>query len=509
MNQRPLAMIIAFLGLSTSLALGFTAERVLLAGTAHPPSPSQCCPAPPSKEHLELPTPVISIRVLAPAVTSPGADLEYRILVENRSAAEAHHVTVHDAVPTNAKYVRATPEPDAKEPALQWRFGTLEPGAKKEIRLVLSAAGPGDIKNCARVTFEHGQCVVTKLLQPALSVSKRGPTEAVLGERLTYQVTVTNTGPVPAHNVVLTDSLPEGLEHATGQKQLAYPLGSLGPNESKAVSYQVVAKAKGRLCNKAVATADGGIREEIEACVTVAEPKLTLAKTGPKKWSADYPVTYQLTAKNSGDTPLRNVVLIDRLPARTTFLSASAGGRLVGSQVQWALGALEPGAERTVELQFKPLAVGELINQAEATADSGVRALAQARTEIVGAAGLLLEVVDQDDPVEVGKDTRYDIIVRNQGSVPASNIRITATAPEELAIVRVQGPVDHKKDGQKITYDPLTLPPRTDTVFRVYVRALKPATALFRVEMTADLLSGPVREEESTNLINQKNPAEE
>src|SRR5712692_7332530 len=112
------------------------------------------------------PTPVVTICVRVPAQATAGQELEYRICLENRSAAAAHHVIVRNPLPATARFVRANSEPSAREPELQWQLGTLEGGARREILLVLSPTGADDIKNCARVQFEHGQCVTTKVARP-------------------------------------------------------------------------------------------------------------------------------------------------------------------------------------------------------------------------------------------------------------------------------------------------------------------------------------------------------
>src|SRR5207302_639291 len=61
------------------------------------------------------------------------------------------------------RFVRASPEPHEVGAELRWRLGTLPPRACCEITLVLLPCGPGDVKNCARVQFEHGQCVCTRV----------------------------------------------------------------------------------------------------------------------------------------------------------------------------------------------------------------------------------------------------------------------------------------------------------------------------------------------------------
>jgi uncharacterized repeat protein (TIGR01451 family) len=71
---------------------------------------------PPPVAPCDPPTPVVKIRVRVPACGRPGEPIEYRICVYNDSPADAHHVVVKNAVPANARFVRASPEPHAKEP---------------------------------------------------------------------------------------------------------------------------------------------------------------------------------------------------------------------------------------------------------------------------------------------------------------------------------------------------------------------------------------------------------
>ncbi|HEV3259335.1 MAG TPA: DUF11 domain-containing protein [Gemmataceae bacterium] len=467
-------------------------------GTVHPEDP---------------PVPVVAIRVRVPASAVAGQDLEYQICVENRSQAPAHHVMVRNPLPANTRFVRASPEPSARDPELVWQLGTLPAGACRNILLVLSPTGTGDVQDCARVQFEHGECVCTHVAQlamaqlamarGAITLKKCGPDHAVLYDALTYTLCVCNDGSVEAAGVRLTDNLPTGLEHATGKNHLTWDLGNLGPGQSRTVEYQVVAKLAGRLCNHATATAAGGLRAEAEHCVTVVEAKLTLAKQGPDRRYVNQPAAYKLTVTNTGSTPLSNVTITDPLPAQTALVNADAGGRLAGNAVQWPIGTLPPGASRAVEIVLRAQAPGKVCNRATATADRGLTAQAEACTEFLpGAAALLLEVVDTDDPVEVGAQTSYKILVRNQGAVPATNVRVTGTAPKHEAVVRATGPADNRKDGQKVLYEPLTLQPGQEANYQVFVKTLEPGDVRFHVELTADQLTSgrPVVEEESTTI---------
>ncbi len=465
-----------------------------------PPTPAPVPPqAPP--DDLELPTPAVSIRVEVPNQSAVGQDLAYRITAANRSEAAAHHVLVRCRLPDNVRYVRSVPAAMVLGRELTWELGTMQPGSRHDIQLILVPTGGDEVDLAARVQFEHGVRVRTQLARSALRLQKSGPGEAQTGEAMTYRLSVTNTGTVPVGNIVIMDELPEGLETRDGRRVLSFPLDTLGVGESRQFTYEVIARRPGRFVNRATVTADGGLRDEVQSVVVVSEPTLDLRISAPSEMSFGRSLAAELTVSNTGGTPLRNVVVTAPIPAGTGLVSASDGGRQVGSQVEWQLGTLQPGAKETLELKLRPTTAGRVVILAEARADRGLRVTADAATVIVGEAGLLLEVVDLEDPVEVGGDTQYNIIIRNQGSAPTTNIRITAFVPPELAVSRVQGPTDHTKEDGKIVFEPLNLPPMKDTIYRVYVRALRAGDVRFRVEMTADQLSaGPLREEESTNI---------
>src|SRR5207245_1101923 len=57
-------------------------------------------------------------------------------------------------------------------------------------------------------TNNHATATTTVLTQADLVVTKSGPATAVAGTTFTYTITVTNSGPSDAQNVVVTDTLP-------------------------------------------------------------------------------------------------------------------------------------------------------------------------------------------------------------------------------------------------------------------------------------------------------------
>src|SRR5262249_36521880 len=112
-----------------------------------------------------------------------------------------------------------------------------------------------------------------------------------------------------------------------------------------------------------------------------------------------------------------------------------------------------------------------------------------------------LNVDHNNDPVEVGGTTTYTITVRNPGSTVATNIRVVGEVPPQLELVRAAGKSDHRKEGTKVTYDPVNLDAGAEARFEIEARAVRPGDVRVRVQLTADQLTGgPVQQEESTTI---------
>lgn len=473
------------------------------------PSGPLACPEPaaplPPPCLDDPPTPVVALRVRVMGESVAGHELAYQLIVENRSPAAAHHVCVRAPLPAGTRFVRAEPEPATREPELLWRLGTLPGGASQTITLLLTPTSGDDVRLCARVQFEHGQCVTTRVVRAAgarLSLRRSGPDKSVLGDEVTFQFHLSNVGETELTNIILTDTLPAGLAHDSGSNILQWDVGTLAPGQCRIAEYRVTVKAAGKLCDKAIAIAAGGVREVLESCVTVIEPKLALAMTGPERRDVNQPATYQITVSNPGPVAVREIFVHNPLPDGMTLVNAGADGQRFLNGIRWQVGVLEPGASRTVEIELRAEAPSKICNRAVATAERGLTAKAEFCTEFSGAAGLGFEVVDTDDPIEIGAETSYVITVRNQGSAPAAHVVVKATVPAALALVRATGPGNFRTDGATITFEPLTLRPGAEARYQLDVRAVRAGEAKLRAELMSDALTSgkPVIEEENTTI---------
>jgi uncharacterized repeat protein (TIGR01451 family) len=112
---------------------------------------------------------------------------------------------------------------------------------------------------------------------------------------------------------------------------------------------------------------------------------------------------------------------------------------------------------------------------------------------------ILLEVVDLEDPVEVGKPVTYVIKVTNQGTIVGNNIRLVCTLPPCQAFVSGDGATAVQAQGDTVTMESLpTLEPKAAASWRVVCKATQAADARIKVALTSDQVPRPVVHHEAT-----------
>lgn len=444
----------------------------------------------------------IFLEKLGPASLNVGLPLQYEIVAHNNTAAAVYNVRVEDEIPNNSRLLRVEPTPDIKGTRLGWNVGTMEPGTERRFRVEVQPAGEGELYSCATITYAASNCLRTVITQPRLTLTKTGPETVQLGDQAVFQLLMTNTGTGPATNVVLHDRLPPGLQHPSGGN-IDADIGTLAPGESKQVTLPTTAAQVGRHVNEATVTADNTPPASAQAVVQVTQSALVLRKTGPQSRFLNREAEFDLEVSNPGSAPATNVRVLDRLPEGLEFISASDGGTYDATTrtITWPIGTLEPGQRRGLELKVYGSRAGDYLNRAVAQADRGLEVYADAPLRIEGVPALMLEVVDLDDPAEVGSEAIYEIRVVNQGSSTTTNLQIIATVPDGMEPREGAGPTPYRIQGQQLVFEPIDkLTARADVLYRVKVFCKQPGDWRFKVQMSSDQLRVPVYEEESTRV---------
>jgi uncharacterized repeat protein (TIGR01451 family) len=488
----------------------------------HRPATAPDHPAPPAERKAPPAAPVggvgsqaaaVSVETIGPASASMGKPYNFEILVRNPGSMPAQFVRVQDKLPENLQYLGSEPRGEMHEGQLLWDLGTLDGGAERRIKVSVQATGEGELLTTATATCSARTSLRTKVSQPKLSLVKKGPETARVGDTVKFELLVSNVGSGPAEQVVLRDRMPAGLQHKAQRvpgEVIEADLGTLAPGQTKTIDMEAMATQAGKFVNEASVVAPGIAEVSAQAVVVVTDAPLGLRKTGPQRGNPNQELTYELTVTNTGSGVAGGVKLIDTLPEGLDFVSAGEGGMYNAATrtVQWELATLGGGQSKAVNVRVKAVKAGDWTNQSVARTERGQEARADLRVQVEGVPALLLEVVDLDDPIEVGAETTYEIRVVNQGTAPCTNVKIKCAGPDGIALVGADAPVAHKQDANQIVFEPLPkLAAKADVLYKVRARALKPGDWRFRTWLSSDHMPDPVYEDESTQVYSDSDDA--
>ena len=440
---------------------------------------------------------------LAPKEVRVGQPFEYTLKVSNVSGTDLADVTLKELIPENTAIQSTEPETTSKTAThLTWVYRELKAGQAAAVTIRAAASRTGLLNPCVELSYKPtAVCVGISVVQPKLQLAKTAPETALTCEVIPITLTVRNTGSGDAGNVTVRDALPKGMTAMDGQSDLVFRAGTLKPGESKQFAAKVKVAAPGTYTGAATASADGGLTATSnETSTAVTQPVLAVTKKGPDMRYVGRPVEYTITVSNTGKAPAARTVLTDTVPAGASFVSAGQGGAMEGRKVVWNLGTIAAGQSKNVTVTVRGDTVTTLRSTASATAVCS-EAGATATTVVKGIPAILLEVVDVEDPIEVGGRETYAITVTNQGTAVGTNIVIACTLPTEQTYVSSDGPTRATAAGKAVTFAPLArLGPKAKAVYRVIVTGTKPGDVRFKVELTSDQMTSPAGETESTHI---------
>lgn len=444
----------------------------------------------------------MSLEWIGPPTAKLNQPTDYSVVVRNACNIPVQQVLVRVKLPSGMSVNATEPKAVTDANVIVWELGTLMPRQEKVLQTRVLCEAKGDMMPQAWVTFTGSAVMRVLVREPKLVLKASAPERVLVGDAATFTLTVTNPGDGPAEQVKLQAILSDGLEHARGSK-LDFDIGNLAPGESRSVQLICATKAGGEQRCDASVIADATHKTEDRAAVNVIMPRLDLALIGPGLRYLDRKATYTLRVTNPGDAPATNVMVSNLVPNGFKFISASDGGRhdFSAHTVSWFLGEIGPGLTKEVKLEVVAINPGEFRQKALATAARGLRQETELLTRIEGLSALLLEVVDTEDPIEVGGETTYEIRITNTGSKPETDIKVVCMLPDKMEFKSAQGPTRFVPEGKTVVFEPLPkLAARADALYRLTVKTVAAGDVRFKTEVTSTTLVEPVLEMEATRI---------
>ena len=178
----------------------------------------------------------LSIGKTGPEAAKAGEIVTYTLVVTNVGPSNAYGVDAKDILPAGLTFVDGTTTQGACTSSI-CQIGEMDPGQVVTMVITASVGSnvTGVITNTGQVfsaTDDHDQsnnratATTTVSAETAIHVAKVDLTDPVYaGNTYLYQVTVTNTGPAQANNVVITDTLPPHVTFEGASPGCSYDTG--------------------------------------------------------------------------------------------------------------------------------------------------------------------------------------------------------------------------------------------------------------------------------------------
>jgi len=330
--------------------------------------------------------PQLTITKEGPHEATVGSYITFTGTLTNVGGSAAENVTLVDYLPPGLIFVgsshSAVYDPDTR--TVTWSLGTVGSGVAIpgwiEVRVGSYLPDGTDLLNTFSVTWEdsgggsYGPATATADViartSPILTVSKSGPAEAAPGDILTFTLTVTNDGGLPAQNVTLVDVQPDKYAYVSSNPPGTYVAGNviwnLGPlsaGGTSTVSLTVRADAglaNGTpLINAAMVNwqdtmgTDYGPATAAVATTFYLDPHLQVTKTGPATGDPGDNFTYTITLTNTSATDAENVILVDYIPDGMNYIGSIPPGTFIGDNVTWALGTIAGHGSLSVSITLQ------------------------------------------------------------------------------------------------------------------------------------------------------------
>ncbi|MCC7127074.1 MAG: DUF11 domain-containing protein, partial [Acidobacteria bacterium] len=461
-------------GGSATLTLTVRADQAgPLAGTARRTGGAQPDPGSANDESTVTPVAValadVSLIATGPAQVLAGSTIQYTLTVRNGGPGVATSVVVANPTPANLTFVSTA---GACTTTFPCALGTLAPNEERVItvRFTVNLVPNGTlVQNTATVTASTpdnntgnnastANTTVDTRVDVAMTTSVV-PSQARVGEPVTFTMTATNHGPNPASGLVATDALPAGLEFVSATPSAGsydpltgrWTIGTLPVGDTVTLTIVATVSLPGAITNSIVRTSQNepdGDSSNDSASATINGGLYADIGVGTNAAPLDAvvgaPLTFTIIVRNYGRDLAPAVAVENLVPAAVQFVSASASaGTFDAVTGRWTVGSMTPGSAATLTVRTTVEQAGAFASTARVAgvgvfdpnpANDSDTVVLNAGTQV----NLRVSKTAMRPMAGVFEEATFLVTIANDGPSPATGVEVTDALPTGLTFVSAQ-----------------------------------------------------------------------
>lgn len=474
--------------------------------------------------------PSVNITVIKIALNdnvSVGDLVNYTITVTNYGPSNATNVTVWDNLPAGLLYVnsgsnithKGVKTLEGNVERVTWNIGNLTKGQSVLLWIQVNAIINGTIGNVAVVNSteggENSSNITNITVKPVVNLtvvkSSNLSSNALVGDYVTFTITVTNHGPSNATNVVIVDELDAAFQFVKAygniepvNGKLTWDIAKLLSKNTTSVWVIVRVMNDGNFTNMAVVNSTETDKTSTNKTNITVDPQvnLTVVKSSQNKTAnVGDMVNFTITVTNNGLSNATDVNVTDLLPAGMAFVKAGGNVTIASitnttlsngtTKVIWNIAKIMNGTSVKLWIQVNLTTNGTFTNIAFANSNENTtNSTNTTNITVKPVVDLVINKTVNNTEVLVGDIVEYTITVKNNGPSNATGVYVIDKLDKRLKLINT--PDNYDKTTGRWTIGNITK--NTTVTLKLIVQVLTNGTIPNFANVTAN--------ENDTNITN-------
>ncbi|MCF7791647.1 MAG: DUF11 domain-containing protein [Victivallales bacterium] len=449
----------------------------------------------------------ILVEKWTPKKSKPGETVPVKLKIQNNADYKISHSSIMEKLPPEFKIVKIIPRPEKESNnRIKWNLVNIAPGTSKTFIVKGKINKVGSVRYTGKtvLNFESSpmgstENSVVKVIAPDLELNTVAPNTSVINSIIPVELTFKNRGTAPVEKLKLFQTLPRGILTYSGKSNIQLDIGTLSPQQEVTKNIDMKGTLTGDYNIKLTAVADNNIEDTSSINLKITEPQLKIKLIAPNKRFVGDVIPYTVKLKNTGNADAANAVVQLELPDGISLASIDNNGTNKDNIVKWNIGTLHPNETKTLSAKVVANRIMTARTSVTADADASEKIETARTTDVAGIAALLCSLDDIHDPVPVGEIEEYILTVKNQGSLPATKIKVECFIEDSMQYIESTGATKANLKNNLLTFDPLPeLGPQAEAKWKIKIKALKPGSTRFKAEVTSEQLTKEVTKTEPT-----------